>query len=70
MDKMVALLQRELILLRSQKAKRRNNAIAKALKKISLRSPTITVIRKATTSGIVSNQKTSCGLGNFYVGNY
>ncbi len=51
-------------------AKKRSDAMVKALRGTFLRSPTIIVIRKATTLEIVSSQKTSCNLDNLYVDNY
>ncbi len=69
-DKTIALLQWELIPLRLQKAKKRSNTMAKALKRTSPRSSAITIIRKTTTPGITPSQKTSCSLGNFYISDY
>lgn len=56
-----------LILLRPQRAKKRNNAITKTLKETSLRSPIIIAIRRATIPRIASSQKTSRSLGNLHV---
>lgn len=39
------------------------------LRKISLKTFAITVIKKFTTPKIVLNQKTSYSLGNFYINN-
>lgn len=44
--------------------------MARALKETSLRSLTITIIRKATILENASSQKTSCSLGNFYVDDF
>lgn len=44
--------------------------MVKALKKISLRSFAIIVIKKATTLEISPNQKTSYSFGNLQVGDY
>lgn len=67
-DKMVAPLQQELMLLRPYRAQKKSNAIVKALKKTSLRSPAIIVIKKITILGIPPSQKTSYSLSNFHVG--
>lgn len=69
-DETVALPQLRLIPLRLQKAKRSSDAMVKVLRGISLRSLTITVMRKATTLGIELSQKTSYSLGNLHVGDY
>lgn len=37
---------------------------------MSLRSPTIIIIRKTTTSGIISSQKPSYYLSNLYICDY
>ena len=66
--KIVTLLQLEQMPLKSQRAKKRSDAIATAIKKTSLKSPAITVIRKAIISGIVPSQKTSYSLNNLHIG--
>lgn len=55
--KIVISLQLKLMLFKPQKAKRRSNTMAKALKKMSLRSPTIIIIRRATILKIAPSQK-------------
>lgn len=50
--------------------KRKINTISRALKKTFLRSSTIIIIKKAIILRIVSSQKTSCNLGNFYISDY
>ena len=50
------------------KSKKRSNAMAKALKRIFLKSPTITAIRKATILKVALSQKTSYSLSDLHVG--
>ncbi len=67
---MVALPQLKLISLKPHKVQKNNNTMARALRKMSSKSPVITVIRKTTTLEITSSQKTSCSFDNFHPGNY
>ena len=66
----VALPQLKQMPIRSQRAKKRINKMVKALKGTFLRSPIITAIKKTNIPRIVPSQKTSCSLGNFYIGDY
>ncbi len=67
-DETIAPPLQELMPLRPQSAKRRSDALARALRRTSLRLPTITTIRRATTPGSAPSQKTSCCLADFHVG--
>ena len=67
-DEMVAPLQLEQMPLKPWRAKRRSNMRTRVLRRISLKSPALFAIRKATTPEIVPSQKTSCSFGNLYVG--
>lgn len=69
-NKIKFLLLLKIILLKLQRVKIRNNIIFKTLKKISLRSPTINVTKRAITPKIILSQKTSYGFPNFYIDNY
>lgn len=69
-NKTVASSQWGLMSLRLQKVQGRSNIMVKALRKISLRSLAITVIRRITTPGIIPSQKTSCSFNKLYVGDY
>ncbi len=56
--------------LRSQRAKKRNNAIVRAVKGTFLRLLAMIVIRKATTPRITPSQKISYSFDNLYIGDY
>ncbi len=67
-DKTVAPPQWGLMPLRPLKAKRKSDAMARALRWISLKSPAITAIRRGTTPEITPSQKTNYSLGDLYIG--
>lgn len=56
-NKIVALLQLEIMLVRSQKLKIKSGTTAKVLEKTFLKLFVITVIRRATILGIAQSQK-------------
>lgn len=68
-DEIIALWSIKIMFYRTQspKAKRKSN---RDLEKPSLRSPTITILRRVITSEIILSQKTSYSLSNFYISDY